>query len=233
MQRPIARTIRSLLAAGALTLAGACGGDDAPRAAPDTPAAAREVDSTEALAFMAAVNQSEVQTAQIGTRRASDTEVRRFAQLLWREHAQWGRDIADLARQMEIDLRAAAPQSSMIANLRATTQQTTQLLDRTPRGPGFDRAYLDSQVRAHQALIRDLRRIVGDSGRRVAASLAPGGGVDVGVTGRPDTAARTASRPANRKAETALEAAQMMLAQVQQHLDRARQLQSRLGGGTR
>jgi predicted outer membrane protein len=225
--------IRSLLAVGVIAvsvaaLAGACKGDEQPAATPDTPAA-RAMDSTEVLAFLAAVNQSEVQAGQVGTRRASDAEVRRFAQLLWREHAQSGRDVAELARQMEIDLRAATPPARMKANLDALSQQTSQLLDRTPKGPGFDRAFLDSQIRAHQALVQDLRRIVSDSGR-VAASLAPGGGVDVGVTGRPDTsAAAAASRAVNRKAENALDAAQIMLAQVQQHLERGRQLQARLG----
>ncbi len=121
----------------------------------------------------------------------------------------------------------------MITNLRTMSQQTIQALDRTPRGPGFDRAFLDSQIRAHQALIRDLRRIVSDSGRLVAASLAPGGGVDVGITGRPDTAAAASalSRAGGRKPENPQEAAQMTLTEVQQHLERAQQLQARLAGG--
>jgi predicted outer membrane protein len=219
-----------LVLLGALALAAACKGDEQRPQTPDTPAV-RAIDSTEALAFLAAVDQSEVQAGQIGTRRATNAEVRRFAQLVWREHAQSGRDVAELARQMNVDLRAAAPQSQMIANLRTTTQQALQALDRTPKGPGFDRAFLDSQVRAHQTLIRDLRRIAGDSGRLVAASLAPGGGVDVGVTGRPDTAAAAAaaSQAVGRKPENPQDAAQMMIAKVQQHLDRARQLQTRLG----
>ncbi len=221
-----------LLAVGTFALAGACGGDDRP-AAPDTPAAARGMDSTEVLAFIAAVDQSEVQAAQLGTRRASNTEVRQFAQLLWREHAQSGRDVSELARQLEIDLRASGQASRVIANLRTTSQQAFEQLNRVPKGPGFDRAFLESQVRAHQALLQDLRRIVGDSSRRVSASLAPGGGVDVGVTGRPDPAeaAAAASRAANRKAENPDEAARMMLMRVQQHLERARQVQSRLAGG--
>ena len=232
MPQPIARTTRSLLAAVALVLAGACKGENKPRpAAPDT-TAAREVDSTQVLAYLAAIDQSEVQAAQIGARRASDSEVHRFAQLLWREHAQSGRDLAQLARQLEIDLRSV-PATPMMSNLQAMSQQTTQLLNRTPKSPAFDRAYIDSQVRAHQAALQDLRRILSDSGR-VSASLAPGGGVDVGIIpGRSDTSAATAAaakRAANRKAETPREAAQMMLAQVQQHLDRARQLQSKLGG---
>ena len=240
MQRPIARTRRFLLAVGVIAasviaLAGACKGDNEQRApAPDT-SAARTMDSAQVLAFLAAINQSEVQVAQSGTRRASDAEVRRFGQLLWREHAQSGRDVAELARQMEIDLRAVAPPERMIANLRAISQQTSQLLDRTPRGPGFDRAFLDSQVRAHQALVQDLRRIVSDSGR-VAASLAPGGGVDVGITPSSNAAAgatAAARRLRDRSPETPQEAAQIMLARVQQHLDRARQIQSRLAGGTR
>ena len=233
MPRPTARTTRFLLAAAALAAAGACKGETKQRApAPDTPAV-RELDSTQVLAYVAAVDQGEVQAAQIGARRASNTEVHQFAQLLWREHAKSGRDLAELARQMEIDLRAV-PASPMIAKVQAMSQQTTDLLNRTPKSAAFDRAYIDSQVRAHQAVLQDLRRILSDSGR-VSASLAPGGGVDVGIIpGRSETAATTAAtakRAANRKAETPREAAQMMLAQVQQHLDRARQLQSKLGGG--
>jgi predicted outer membrane protein len=234
VQSPIPRTTRSLLVVGAFALAVACG-DASEQRAPTSDTAARALDSAQVLAFLTAVNQSQVQAAQGGTRRASDAEVRRFGQLLWREHAQLGRDVAELARQMEIDLRAAAPPERTIANLRAMSQQTSQLLDRTPRGPGFDRAFLDSQVRAHQALVQDLRRIVSDSGR-VPASLAPGGGLDVGVTPSSNAAGATtaARRLLDRRPETPQEAAQLMLARMQQHLDRARQFQARLAaGGTR
>jgi predicted outer membrane protein len=239
MRRSVTRTTRFLLAAAAAavvaTLAGACGDDASDQRPPDTPTV-RAVDSTEALAFMAAVDQSEVQTAQIGTRRANATEVRLFAQLMWREHAQSGRNIAELARQMEVDLRSAAPQSPMIANLRTTSQQTAQRLGNMSRSAEFDRAYVESQVRAHQALIQDLRRIVG-SGQASDTSIAPGGGVDVGITGRPDVLAAGATadarRAANRRPETARDAARIMLAQAQQHLARARQMQAQLASGAR
>jgi predicted outer membrane protein len=232
--KPLTRILRSLLVVSVLALTVACGGANDQRP-PDTPAA-REVDSTEVLAFLAAVDQTEIDAAQRGARRANTTEVRRFAQLLWREHAQSGRDLAELARQWELDLRTAAPQSRLIANLRAMGQQTTQLLDRTPRSAEFDRAYIESQVRGHQAVLQDLRRIVAaDSARRANASVAPGGGVDVGVTGRIDAAdsAAAARRATRRKAENAQEAVRIMLARVQQHLDSARRLQAWLGGGAR
>jgi predicted outer membrane protein len=228
------RTIRLLPAVGVLALAVACGGDTKEQRAPDTPVA-RAVDSTEALAYMAAVDQSKIEAAQRGARRASDTEVRQFAQLLWREHARSGREVAELARQLELDLRAAAQRSPMVANVRTMSQQTTQLLDRIPRSVEFDRTYIDSQVRAHQAVLQDLRRIVAGSGQIVAAGVAPGGGVDVGVTPSATAAGATAAarRLRDRRPETSQEAAQMMLARVQQHLDRARQIRSRLAGGAR
>ena len=225
MPRSIVRRIGYILAATGVAIAAACKSNEQ-KAAPDTPVAAPEVDSAEALAYLAAVDQAEVQAGQIGTRRASSSAVRQYAQLLWREHAQSGRDVAELARQLEIDLRAAAPQSRLIADLRTRSEQTVQQLNRTPKSAEFDRLFLDSQVRAHQAVLQDLRRIIGDSSRRVSATLAPGGGIDVGVTGRVDAAAAAAAanRAANRKAENALDATRMMLGQVQQHLERARQL---------
>jgi predicted outer membrane protein len=247
MHDTLPRHRRLLLALGAVGLVGACGGDaNESGAGRDSLAGAdsRELDAAEALRFMAAADQGEIQAAQLAARLATDREVRQFAQLMWREHSRSARDVADLARQMEIDLQASARAGPLVTSVRSMSQQTTQLLNGTPRGAGFDRAYVDAQVRMHQAVLQGLQRIAAGGGRGVGADVAPGAGVDVTMPGTPGVPAattpaqlptrpvRAASRARSRVAATPQEAARLAIARVQEHLAGARQLQARLGGGT-
>ena len=226
MHTELSRTMRLSLITGAVAFLAACGGDanEQGAATPDTAqptvgAAAGDVGGTvnpqEAIAFMAAANQSEVQASQVAVNKATDSEVRRFAQRMQTEHSRSAREIGQLAQQMNINLEAAGQQGPMVASLQQMSQQMSQQLNTTPKGQQFDRVYMDGQVQAHQAVLENLQRIAGTSGGTAPASpTPPGGGDTTQVAGSPQ------------------QAAQKMIPHVQQHLEEARRIQGRLGGGS-
>jgi hypothetical protein len=92
----------------------------------------------------------------------------------------------------------------------------SQRLASTPKGPEFDRVYIDGQVQAHQIVLENLQRIAGTPGAPAAAPARPPGG---------------AGRDTTQGAMSPQQAAQTMITHVQRHLDSARQIQTRLSAG--
>jgi putative membrane protein len=269
-----AYTRRLLLIPAALALAVACGGDaNEQGAATDTLAAtgtaggdvgaANAVNPAEAVAFMTAVDSSEIQAARIATSKATNAEVRGFAQTMIRDHTRSSREIAQLAQSVSGGQSTAgtsptagsgtpgaagtattpgAPGTpgSMVANVQTMAQQTMQQLNSTPKGAEFDRLYMDSQVQAHQAALDNLQRIANPGGTTTAGTGAAGATTPAtgtagtagtaGATTGAHTAGHTAAAGQSGSVSTPEQAAQKMIPVVQQHLDRARQIQSRLAG---
>jgi putative membrane protein len=233
MSTTLRRAMRRSLAAGAVALlVAACGGDanEQGAATPDSlrtatvgaaagdVGAAGNVNPQEAVAFMAAANQSEVQAAQVAVNKATDPEVRRFAQKMQTEHAKSAHEVGELAKRMNVSLESSAQQGQMVQSLQQMSQQMSQQLNSTPKGQQFDRVYIDGQVQAHQAVLENLQRIAGTTGATGATPAQPPGG---------------AGRDTTQGAGSPQQAAQTMIPHVQQHLDEARRIQAKLQGGAR
>ncbi len=227
MDTTLPRSMQLPLMAAALVISAACAGDvNEEGAATDTTGAvgaaagdvnaATEVNPAEAVAFMAAANQSEVQAAQVAIDKATNAEVRQFAQTMQREHSKSAKEIGELAKRMNVDLQTSGQQGPMVQNLQRMSQQMAQQLSSTPKGPEFDRVYIDGQVQAHQTVLENLQRIAGGAGTASAPpAQLPGG----------------AGRDTTQGATSPQQAAQTMIPHVQQHLDRAKQIQTRLSSG--
>jgi putative membrane protein len=227
MKTTFSRTIRFSIVTPALAALMACGGDAneegaatdttgaAATAAGDIGASGGGVSPQEAVALMATANQTEIQAAQVAVEKATDAQVRQFAQKMQREHSQSAREIGELATRMNVDLQSSSQQGQLVQSLRQMSEQMSQQLNSTPKGPDFDRAYIDGQVQAHQAVLESLQRIAGSTGASGATPPPPAG---------TDTT-QAASSPQ--------QAAQKMIPRVQQHLDEARQIQTRLSSGSR
>ena len=232
MSTTLRRAMRRSLATSAVAfLAAACGGDANEQGAATTDSvgtgtvgaaagdvAAGSVNPQEAVAFMAAANQSEVQAAQVATSKATDPEVRRFAQKMQTEHSKAAHEVGELAKRMNVNLESSGQQGTMVQSLQQMSQQMSQQLNSTPKGQQFDRVYIDGQVQAHQAVLENLQRIAGTSGAAGAAPVQPPGG---------------AGRDTTQGATSPQQAAQTMIPHVQQHLDEARRIQTKLQGGGR
>jgi putative membrane protein len=214
----------------ALLSSAACGGDaNEEGAATDTSSAGAAtaagdvgasgtVNPQEAVAFMAAADQSEVQAAQTAAQKATNQDVRQFAQKMQREHSKSAQEIGELAKRLNVDVQASTQQGQMVQTLQQMSQQMSQQLNATPKGPEFDRVYIDGQVQAHQTVLENLQRIASSAGSTGAAPSPTAGG---------------AGQDTTRGTMTPQQAAQKMIPHVQQHLDEARQIQSRLSSGAR
>jgi putative membrane protein len=166
---------------------------------------------------MATADSAEIQAAQIATKKATNAQVRQFAQEMIRDHGKAAKDDAALAQKLNVDLKTAGNQGQMAQSVQSMAQQTAQQLNSTPKGAAFDKAYIDSQVQGHQSVLENLQRIAGNS----STTGATGGGAS--------TAARPAAASSAGAPATPQEAAQKMIPHVQQHLDKAKQIQSKLG----
>jgi len=223
MNSVLRRTMRLSVMATTVGFLAACGGDANEQgaattdtagtatvaAAPGDVGAGSAVNPQEAVAFMMAADSSEIQAARVAATKATDSEVKQFAQKMQREHGRSAREIDQLAKQMNVNLQASGQHGQMVQSLQQMAQQTSQQLNSTPKGPEFDRAYMDSQVQAHQTVLENLQRIAGTS--------------------------TTSGRDTTQGAAGPQQAAQKMIPHVQQHLEEARRIQTRLGGsgGTR
>jgi putative membrane protein len=229
MHTILGRAMRLSLTTAAIGFLVACGGDaNEEGAATDTSTGtvgaapgdvgAPSVDPQEAVAFMAAANQSEVQAAQVAINKATDAEVRRFAQKMQTEHSKAAHEVGELAKRMNVSPEASGQQGQMVQSLQQMSQQMSQQLNSTAKGQQFDRVYIDGQVQAHQAVLDNLQRIAGTSSAAAAAPAPPPGG---------------AGRDTTQGATTPQQQAQTMIPHVQQHLEEARRIQARLQGGGR
>lgn len=228
------QTVRLAALCLLVAFAAGCGGDaNEEGAATDTSqgaaTAAGDVNTAiavspqEAVSFMAEANKSEVDAAKVAAQKATNAEVRRFAQKMQREHTQSEREVSDLARRLNVTLDSSSQQGAMVQSLRQMAQQMSQQLSSTPKGAEFDRVYIDGQVQAHQAVLENLQRIAGSTA----------GGNTGSTTGAGTGTAATAAAGSSQAPATPQEAAQKMIPHVQQHLDEARQIQSRLSSGGR
>jgi putative membrane protein len=155
---------RPLLLAGAaalsLTLA-ACGQSDRTEAvAPDAnpaatvPTPADETSTPDFVAKAAASDMFEIEAAKIALERSANAEVKAFAQMMVDGHTR-----------TTADLKAAIAASGLSITPPATLPEdkTTALADlRSVDAAGFDKAYMNGQVDAHQAALNLVSRYAQD-----------------------------------------------------------------------
>lgn len=149
------------VAALSLTLA-ACGqkNDQTAAVAPDANPAATiptPTDETSAPAFVekaAASDMFEIEAGRIALDRATNPEVKAFAQMMVDGHTK-----------TTADLKAAIAASGLMITPPATLpdDKSTALADlRSVDAAGFDKAYMDGQVDAHQATLNLMSRYAQD-----------------------------------------------------------------------
>ncbi len=105
----------------------------------------------EVAAIVVAANEGEIQQGNAAAARASNADVRRFAQMMVTDHTS-----ALNAARDTFNRTAITPSDNNISSaLRANSQTTVTNLG-TYSGPAFDRAYMQSQVDLHSWLLRQL-----------------------------------------------------------------------------
>jgi putative membrane protein len=125
----------------------------------DTAAATTE-EFTDAniAALLDEANKADSSAGAAAVKKASSPEVKKFARMMMGDHHALRVAGEKVVKQAKIT--PSAPTNDPVAPL---AQQETSVLDSTPAGPGFDRAYIDQEVAAHRAVKDLLERSEGEA----------------------------------------------------------------------
>jgi putative membrane protein len=125
----------------------------------DTAAAATEaLTDANIAALLDEANKADSSAGAAAVKKASSPEVKKFARMMMGEHHALRVAGEKVVKQAK--LTPSAPANDPVAPL---AQQETSVLDSTPAGPGFDRAYIDQEVAAHRAVKDLLERSEGEA----------------------------------------------------------------------
>jgi len=93
-------------------------------------------------------DRGEIDQARLGQSKARDTRVKKFAAMMLKDHTEADGESAALAAKAGLTPTASPTSASLEANV--TDEGTTLSAE---AGPDFDKAYVDAQVREHQAVL--------------------------------------------------------------------------------
>jgi putative membrane protein len=125
----------------------------------DTAAAATEAfTDANIAALLDEANKADSAAGAVAVKKASSPVVKRFARMMMGEHHALRLAGQQAVKQAKIT--PSAPANDPVAPL---VKQETSVLDSTPAGPRFDRAYIDQEVAAHRAVKDLLERSEGEA----------------------------------------------------------------------
>jgi putative membrane protein len=121
-------------------------------------AATEEFTDGNIAALLDEANKADSAAGAAAVKKASSPAVKKFAREMMADHHALRQAGEQVAKQAGIT--PSAPANDPVAPL---AQQETSVLDSTPAGPGFDRAYIDQEVAAHRAVKDLLERSEGEA----------------------------------------------------------------------
>jgi len=140
----------------------------------------KPLNDNEIVAVALAANAGEVQVAEVAKRKASSQEVKQFAAMMYTHHNQGVTKTKSLQSKAKLE----GADSDLSQKLKSDVSTTLSSL-RDKEGKDFDRAYMDSQVKAHKDVLSamddrlvpnaqhtELKTLLGDMRRQVADHLA-------------------------------------------------------------
>jgi putative membrane protein len=138
----------SLLLAGML---GACDGQ--PRASIEadtipTPITSPDLSDANIVALLDHANEADSSAGEFASRKATATEVKKFARMMMADHHRLRKRGADLARKLGVT--AQAPADDPITPL---ARREMALLQATEKGLDFDRTYIEQEILVHGMLL--------------------------------------------------------------------------------
>ena len=163
-------------------------------------------------------NAAEIQLGKMGGEKATNAEVKSFAQMMVTHHTQANEDLAPLAKQHGLEEPA---------KLDAKHQQMVTKLSKL-EGAAFDREFMNVMVTSHREAVAQTKPFAG------AAGTSGKGATSTGTTGGTGTGSPTggaATNPSGAAAgsvQNANQYAAKVLPTIQQHLQQALQIQKSL-----
>ena len=159
--------------------------------------------NAQTLGTVVAVHASEVAMGELGQEKATNAQVRQFAERIEQEHQ------AFLERGQNLSMQADTAQADR--QLVQMADSTLRRLRAMSRGAAFDTAFVNAQVAAHEGALQKLDQMTGQTGQ-------------TGTPAGSDTAGGANSQNPSDYVRASRQA-------IQAHLEAARQLQQQLRGG--
>ena len=114
------------------------------------------------FSVLALINGSEIRAAQLAEQRATNLQIKEFATDMIREHRSLQESVDSVALMLNV-----TPQSPPVADSMQARMQALRDSVSTIASTEFDRAYMQSQVQAHEQALEALRQLT------TAADAAP------------------------------------------------------------
>lgn len=170
MKQVLGRTLFTMVVVGATALA--CGGDRdgafdttvaGGEVAPgtDTSAAATspamDLPTTDAgvIEFVTAVDNAEVEAGELARTKATNAEVKNFAQMMVNEHRKHRDQMQRMKSSTDSAITSPSGAQTSLQSMHSQTMSQLQSLS----GAEFDRAYIDNQVSGHQSVLDMLQQL--------------------------------------------------------------------------
>jgi predicted outer membrane protein len=179
------------------------------------------------IAEMAEHGMAEVQLGKLAAERASNADVKEFAQMMVQDHSKANEELKKIAGQLKV----TSP-TSLNQKHQALAAKLAKL-----QGAEFDREYMAQMVLGHEEVVNKLRMRAGDgltltdpaSGRPATGTPAGGTGTQPTGGGSKPSGSAAASTSGGKFDPALIDWATKTLPTVQQHLERARTIQKQLG----
>ena len=116
--------------------------------APAASVSAQEINDAQIASIVVTANQVDIDAGKLATNRATDPDVKKFAQLMVTDHTGVNKSAVDLATKLKV-----TPQDNPTSqNLKSGGESNLTNL-KGLKGGAFDRAYIDHEVAYHQAVL--------------------------------------------------------------------------------
>jgi putative membrane protein len=114
--------------------------------------AAGAMSAANIMSVVGVANANEIGSSKIAQNKATNAEVKSFANDMVKEHQAMQQDADKLATQLNVTPQPADRAQEM----KRMGDEMGQQLESTAKGAAFDRAYMQGQVQAHQATLDEL-----------------------------------------------------------------------------
>lgn len=119
--------------------------------------AGREYTNAELTGFINAYNDAEIEIGELARTKATDTQVRNFAQRIVQEHRALKTEVTNSAQRLNFS--PIMPEAD--ENLLQDHQNAMRELREKPRGREFDEAFLEHEIMMHRKVLDEVEDALG------------------------------------------------------------------------
>lgn len=101
--------------------------------------------------IVVSANDNEIDAAKLAQSKSKNKDVKSFAQMMEKEHNNLKKSTTDLAKKEGFKTKESDASKNLAQEGKDNTSELKKL-----KGASFDKAYIDQQVAAHEAVLKDI-----------------------------------------------------------------------------